>query len=78
MSAYTKAGINTTTFTLMFIFDASRVTLSVGPSFMLNEFRVAFGYIAAGCMIAILPPVIVFCYVQRFLVTGLASGAVKG
>jgi len=65
-------------FTRMFITDVSRHTLSVGLSFMLNEFRVAFGYIAAGCMIAILPPVLVFCYIQRFLVTGLASGAVKG
>jgi len=65
-------------FTLMFITDVRKLTLSVGLSTMLQEFRVAFGYIAAGCCIAMIPPVAMFAYIQRFLVTGLSAGAVKG
>jgi len=65
-------------FTVMFINDVKKYTLSVGLSQMLQEFRVSFGYIAAGCCIAMIPPVAMFAYIQRFLVTGLSAGAVKG
>jgi multiple sugar transport system permease protein len=65
-------------FTLMFITDSAKLTLSVGLSTMLSEFRVAFGYIAAGCCIAMVPPILLFAYIQRYLVSGLSAGAVKG
>ncbi len=44
---------------------------------MLSEFSVSYGLLAAGCTIAMIPPVIIFAYIQKFLVGGLASGAVK-
>jgi multiple sugar transport system permease protein len=65
-------------FPLMFLNGKSKQTLSVGLSFMIGEFSVDYGTLAAGCLIAVLPPVLLFCYIQRYLVQGMALGAVKG
>lgn len=65
-------------FALMFLNDQDRFTVPVGLSYMLGENSVDFGALAAGGVIAVVPVVLVFAYVQRYLVQGLASGAVKG
>ena len=65
-------------FTLMFIQRNELLTISVGLTRMLGEFRTAFGPIAAGCVIAMIPPIALFAYIQKFLITGLSAGAVKG
>ena len=39
---------------------------------------VPWGYFAAGAMLVILPTIIVFLALQRYLVTGLTAGGVKG
>lgn len=65
-------------FPLMFIMDSSKYTLSVGLASMITEFRTSFGPIAAGCVIAMTPPILLFAYMQRYLVSGLSTGAVKG
>lgn len=65
-------------FPLMFLNEKSKQTISVGLSFMIGEFSVQYGTLAAGCLIAVLPPILLFCYIQKYLVQGLASGAVKG
>lgn len=65
-------------FTLILIMSKEKLTLSVGLSQMLNEYRVDYGFIAAGATISMIPPVLLFAYIQRYLVAGLASGAVKG
>ncbi len=39
---------------------------------------VPWGYFAAGAMLVILPTIIVFLSLQRFLVSGLTAGGVKG
>lgn len=65
-------------FTLMFINSPAKQTISVGLSSMLSEFSVKYGLLAAGCTIAMIPPVLIFAYIQKYLVGGLASGAVKG
>lgn len=65
-------------FALMFINEKAKLTIPVGLSYMLGEYGVNYGTLAAGCIIAVIPPVLLFCYVQKYLVTGLSSGAVKG
>jgi multiple sugar transport system permease protein len=50
----------------------------VGLSYLLGEFGTDFGALAAGGVIAIIPVVVLFAYVQKFLVQGLSAGAVKG
>jgi multiple sugar transport system permease protein len=65
-------------FALMFLNSQEQFTVPVGLSYMLGEYSVDFGALAAGGVVAVVPVVLVFAYVQRFLVQGLAAGAVKG
>jgi multiple sugar transport system permease protein len=65
-------------FAIMFISSQDKFTVPVGLSYLLGEFGSDFGALAAGGLIAVLPVTVLFAYVQRFLVQGLSSGAVKG
>ncbi|WP_255513088.1 hypothetical protein [Kribbella caucasensis] len=44
----------------------------------MGDFGTDFGALAAGGLIAVVPVVVLFAYVQRFLIQGLRAGAVKG
>lgn len=44
---------------------------------MQGEFTVNYGGIAAGTIIALIPVLLIFAYIQKYLVAGM-SGAVKG
>jgi multiple sugar transport system permease protein len=65
-------------FAIMFLSSQDQFTIPVGLSYLLGEFGTDFGALAAGGVIAIIPVVAIFAYVQRFLVQGLSAGAVKG
>ncbi|MFP3463970.1 carbohydrate ABC transporter permease [Leifsonia sp. SIMBA_070] len=65
-------------FALMFMSQQDKFTVPVGLSYLLGEFGADFGALAAGGLVAILPVVILFAYVQKFLVQGMSAGAVKG
>jgi multiple sugar transport system permease protein len=65
-------------FAIMFISSQDRFTVPVGLSYLLGEFGTDFGALAAGGLVAVLPVIVLFAYVQRFLVQGLSSGALKG
>ena len=54
-------------------------TLAVGLSrYILAGFDNRWGPFAAGALIAAIPVVLLFLFLQRFIVSGLTSGAVKG
>lgn len=63
---------------VMFISSQDKFTIPVGLSYLIGEFGTDFGALAAGGVIAVVPVVALFAYVQRFLVQGLSAGAVKG
>ncbi len=65
-------------FALNFINDSDKFTLPVGLSMMKGEFTVNYGGLAAGTIIALIPVLLIFCYIQKYLVQGLSAGAVKG
>lgn len=65
-------------YALMFLNDSNKHTISVGLHYMLGEFTMDYGYLAAGGIIALLPPMIIFLYIQKYLVQGMNIGAVKG
>jgi multiple sugar transport system permease protein len=65
-------------FAIMFMSTQTRFTVPVGLSYLLGEFGADFGALAAGGVVAIIPVVLLFAYVQKFLVQGLSAGAVKG
>ncbi|OOB91473.1 carbohydrate ABC transporter permease [Rathayibacter sp. VKM Ac-2630] len=65
-------------FAIMFLSSQDQFTIPVGLSYLLGEFGTDFGALAAGGVIAVVPVVVLFAYVQKFLVQGLSAGAVKG
>jgi multiple sugar transport system permease protein len=65
-------------FAIMFLTSQDQFTIPVGLSYLLGEFGTDFGALAAGGVIAVVPVVVLFAYVQKFLVQGLSAGAVKG
>lgn len=64
-------------FALMFENSQRHFTVPVALSYMRGQYSVAYGPLAAGSMIALLPPIILFACIQKHLVQGLSSGAVK-
>ena len=65
-------------YALNFINDSSKFTLPVGLSMMKGEFTVNYGGLAAGTIVALIPVLLIFCYIQKYLVEGMSAGAVKG
>jgi multiple sugar transport system permease protein len=65
-------------FALMFLNDPAKYTIPIGLNMMQGEYGVHYGAIAAGAIISMSVPVVLFAYLQKYLVTGLSAGAVKG
>jgi arabinogalactan oligomer/maltooligosaccharide transport system permease protein len=53
-------------------------TAPVGLRFFVGGFSQSWGYFAAGSVIVAIPVVFLFLYLQKYLVSGLTAGSVKG
>ena len=58
--------------------DEVNMTLAVGSRLYLNEFQYLWGDFAAAAILSGLPITVVFLIAQRYLVSGLSEGSVKG
>ena len=56
----------------------SMFTLPVGIASLNGEFRVAWNELMGGALIASLPALLLYVFLQKYFVQGLTSGAVKG
>ena len=65
-------------FALMLINSDSQKTFSVGLLTFVGKFAVDWGQMMAASVMALVPVCIFFTFLQRYLVTGLTAGAVKG
>lgn len=65
-------------FALMLTTSEGSRTWPVGLQLMVGEFNLPWGMLAAGGMISILPVMVLFAIVQRWMVAGITAGAVKG
>jgi arabinogalactan oligomer/maltooligosaccharide transport system permease protein len=58
--------------------EESAYTAPVGLRFFVSGFSEQWGYFAAGALIAAIPVVALFMFLQKYLISGLTAGAVKG
>ena len=61
-----------------FITSQELFTIPVALKYMIGEYTIDYGALAAGSVIALIPPVLLFAYLQKYLISGLGAGAVKG
>ena len=79
VSAFTFIGCwNEFLVAFTFIQTQRKFTIPVGLKTMIGEYSVNYPALAAGSVIALIPPVILFAIIQKHLVAGLSAGAVKG
>ena len=65
-------------FAITFTSRTEMRTLSAGLLFMVGQYEIQWGQLSAGVIISTLPVAVLFTYLQRHLIRGLAAGAVKG
>jgi multiple sugar transport system permease protein len=65
-------------FALMFTQTSASQTLPIVVASFTSDFTISFSFINAAGVVAIVPPVIVAVVFERYIVSGLTAGAVKG
>jgi len=65
-------------FATMFLNSEKIQTLPVGLNSMAGQYMVEWGQIAAGTTIGLLPTIILFGFIHKHLVSGVATGGLKG
>jgi multiple sugar transport system permease protein len=63
---------------LMFTQSARSQTLPIIVAAFTSDFTVSFSFLNAAGVLAVVPPVILALIFQRYIVSGLTAGAVKG
>jgi len=61
----------------VFMESESNYTAPVGLRFFVGGFTSQWGFFAAGSVIVSLPVVVLFLYLQKYLISGLTAGSVK-
>jgi len=57
--------------------SSEKYTISVGIAHFFGEYSVAWNELMAAGMVAALPPIVLYMFTSRFLVSGLTAGALK-
>jgi len=65
-------------FALMFLNSEKKLTIPVFLSMFVQKYDVSWGEMSAAALISLIPVAIMFAWIQKYLVRGLAMGAVKG
>jgi multiple sugar transport system permease protein len=61
-----------------FLTSAAKFTIAIGLKYLISESSINLSVLGAGSIIALIPPLLLFMYVQKYLVQGLSDGSVKG
>lgn len=69
---------NEVLFANVFLTETDDYTLPIGLRTYIFQFEQQFGWLTAGAVIVTIPAVIMFLFAQRYLVSGLTRGGVKG
>ena len=69
---------NEVLFANVFLTESENYTLPIGLRTYVFQFEQQYGWLTAGAVIVTIPAMIVFLFAQRYLVSGLTRGGVKG
>lgn len=58
--------------------DEQTRPLTVGITSFIGEYEVQWQYLFAASLVAVVPVVVLFAFIERYLVSGLTAGSVKG
>lgn len=61
-----------------FITDKDKYTIPLALNIFQGEFNTNYSGLAAGCVVALIPVLVIFAFIQKNLSGGATSGAVKG
>ena len=65
-------------FARTFMLDPQKWTITVGISSLIGEYTIIWGELMSAVAISIIPVAIVFIFLEKYMVAGMTSGAVKG
>ncbi|MFC0523623.1 carbohydrate ABC transporter permease [Pontibacillus salicampi] len=65
-------------FSVFFLQETEAQTITVALSKFFSQYSNDVGLVAAGSLIGMLPMVVLFLFLQKYFIQGLASGSVKG
>ena len=65
-------------FSIFFLQSSKVRTIPVALSTFFSQFQSDLGYVAAGCIVGMLPLVILYLALQKYFIKGIADGAIKG
>jgi raffinose/stachyose/melibiose transport system permease protein len=65
-------------FSLFFLQSEDMQTITVALSSFISQFSNNISYVAAGCLIGMIPMAALYLFLQRYFIKGLSDGAVKG
>lgn len=63
---------------VIFTSTSSTWTIPVGLKSLIGKYNVKWGELMAGGVLALIPTIIMFAIVQKFIIEGLTAGSVKG
>lgn len=58
--------------------DSGTQPLTVGITSFIGEYQVQWQYLFAASLVAVVPVVVLFAFIERYLVSGLTAGSIKG
>ncbi|OBZ13163.1 carbohydrate ABC transporter permease [Bacillus sp. FJAT-26390] len=65
-------------FSVFFLQNVHYRTIPVALSSFISQFQSNISWVAAGCLIAMMPMTIIYMFFQKYFIKGMADGAIKG
>ncbi len=63
---------------LILLTDPKKFTLTIGLKSLIGLYTINYGRLTAAGIICLIPAVLMFAYIQKYMVEGLGAGAMKG
>lgn len=68
---------NEFTFALTFMTTQQKMPVTLGLYEYVGHFSIQWNYLMGACLLAVIPPIVLFLAVQRYMISGLTTGALS-